>query len=146
LLGNNSLVEAPVEFLGNPDTAYAMRHTAQASAAIATAYYYDRFGMESDPATVAVWSSGGTLLGVSPPIAMLAVPGWLSVSWAGPTLVAGTTYYIGIIAYSWFYTMYDETSPALVGVDWVANSYATPGDLVVGADLSTGSFTIYVTS
>lgn len=152
LLGNNNTTTSADATTLNDNTAYYMCHTGQATANIATAYYYDRLGMDNDNIHVCVWNSSGTLLGCSNNIDTNDSAGWRSASWNGTTsITASTSYVIGIVSNTGFgnFVNYDESSPALPSgnADTEGVTFGSEGDITVETCNSlNGSYTIYVTN
>jgi len=151
LLGNNNTTTSGDDFTGNANTAYYMCPAAAASATVATAYFYDRLGGETDPVHVCIWNSSGTLLGCSGNITMGASTGWRSVSWSGPELTESTTYCIGIVSgtTTGFWTRYDTSSPAIPScdADTTGQTFGSEGNVpTTTCERPDGSFTIYVTN
>jgi len=151
LLGNNNTTTSGDDFTGNANTAYYMCPAAAASATVATAYFYDNIGMETDPVHVCIWNSSGTLLGCSGNITMGASTGWRSVSWSGPALTESTTYCIGIVSgtTTGFWTRHDTSSPAIPAceADDSGQTFGTEGDVpTTTCERTDGSFAIYVTN
>ena len=148
LLGTDSLVTSANTYTGNQNQLAYMQHTAQATAQVATAYYYDRLGSSLGPVHLLIFDSSGTLLGTSPNITLQSSAGWRSVAWSGPSLVSGTTYYLGwnTSHAAGSFTNYDSSSPNQVGRSLISATYGSEGNITIGSTLTSGSYTIYVTA
>jgi len=148
LLGNNN-VEAAA-FNGNPNTAYMMCHTGQATATATTAYFYDDIGAETDPVHVCVWNTSGTLLACSSNIVMTGATGWRSAA-ISVSIVESTSYVIGFVSgtTTGMWTRYDTSSPALpqMDADSTGVTFGSEGSVTIGTcNIPSGSFSIYITN
>lgn len=149
LLGTNNLTTSADDVNVNANTAYSMCAVGQATATVTTAYFYDNIGAETDPVHVCIWNSSGTLLGCSGNITMTGSVGWRSVAWSGPSITASTNYIIGAISgtSTGFWTKYDSTSPTMIGIEGVAMTFGSEGNLSSPSCNQTyGSWAIYVTN
>lgn len=148
LLGNNNTTTSPTQFIGNQNTAYMMCHTGQATATATTAYFYDSGGYETDPVHVCVWNTSGTLLDCSDNIVTTASPGWRNAA-ISVSITQGTSYVIGMVCSGYFYSFYDESSPALpqMAADTEGVTFGSEGSVTISdCDYPSGSFTIYITN
>lgn len=85
--------------------AWANKYTSVEAGAVTTAFFYSKGALAACNVRVAVYAADGaagipgTRLGTSGAIACpLTTAGWLSVSWAGPTIAAATAYWVVVIA------------------------------------------------
>lgn len=150
LLGNNNTTTSADGYNGNPNTAYYMCQTGQATATATTAYFYDNLGYETDPVHVCVWLSNGTLVACSGNITMTSSVGWRSAS-ISASITQGASYVIGIVSgtSTGFWTRYDESSPSLPcgDADSSGVTFGSEGSITVSTcNLPYGSFTIYITN
>lgn len=114
----------PSSLLADANQLRYMGHEAQTSGTVAKAYFY-ALEIGSAPVHICIFSSSGTLLGVSPAINPNSEGGWTSVDWSGPTLTQGTTYIIGVLSNGYFMLGVDDTSPVWPAGYYVAMTYGS---------------------
>ena len=108
---------------------------------VASMGFYPTAWVSGSNVKVVIYDSSKNLVATSSGTALTGTNAWETASWAGPTLVAGSDYYIGVIA----------DGSIKVGATSVYNSnlddtgsYASPPDPVSGTGQAAGVLCVYV--